>query len=223
MLILGADFNMADSFLYKGLRLQLVEEIRSKGINDERILNAIGKVLRHKFMDSSFVKFSYKDQAFPIGEGQTISQPYTVAFQTRLLEVSERQRILEIGTGSGYQAAVLLEMGAVVYTIERQKKLFLRAQQVLTDLGYQANFFYGDGFKGKPSYGPYDRILVTAGAEEVPELLTRQLKVGGIMVVPVGGRLSQDMIRIIRTGEENFERSAHGSFAFVPMLKGTET
>jgi protein-L-isoaspartate(D-aspartate) O-methyltransferase len=213
---------MGDSFLHKGLRQQLVETIRSKGIHDERILRAIGDVPRHKFMDSSFIKFSYKDQAFPIGEGQTISQPYTVAFQTKLLEVRERDRILEIGTGSGYQAAILLELGASVYTIERQRKLFLKAQQTLTELGYKCQFFFGDGFLGKPSYGPFDRILITAGAEHVPDTLTRQLKIGGIMVIPVGSRLSQEMVRIVRRGEDDFVRTEHGSFVFVPMLKGTE-
>ena len=193
-----------------------------KGIKDERVLNAVGQVPRHKFMDSSFIKFSYKDQAFPIGEGQTISQPYTVAFQTQLLEVRERDKVLEIGTGSGYQAAILLEMGASVYTIERQRKLYLKAQQTLTELGYKCHFFFGDGFQGKPSYGPFDRILITAGAEEVPESLVRQLKIGGIMVIPVGSRMSQTMIRVIRKGEDDFVRTEHGSFVFVPMLKGTE-
>lgn len=213
---------MNDSFQYKGLRRKLVEEIRNKGIHDEPILEAIGRVPRHAFMDSSFIKFSYKDQAFPIGEGQTISQPYTVAFQTQLLDVSRRQKILEIGTGSGYQSAILLELGATVYTIERHRKLYLRAQEVLTGLGYKAQFFYGDGSDGKPSYGPYDRILVTAGANEVPEILLKQLKPGGIMVIPVGGRLLQNMIRILKKGDDDFERSQHGSFAFVPMLKGTK-
>ena len=213
---------MGDSFLHKGLRRQLVDTIRSKGINDERILSAIGTVPRHRFMDSSFIKFSYKDQAFPIGEGQTISQPYTVAFQTQLLEVRKRDKILEIGTGSGYQTAILLEMGAFVYTIERHRTLFLKAQQTLSELGYKSQFFFGDGFQGKPSYGPFDRILVTAGAEDVPGTLISQLKIGGIMVIPVGSRLTQKMIRIIRRDEDKFDRTEHGSFAFVPMLKGTE-
>ena len=188
---------MGDSFLHKGLRRQLIETIQSKGIHDERILQAIGQVPRHIFMDSSFIKFSYKDQAFPIGEGQTISQPYTVAFQTQLLEVREGDKILEIGTGSGYQTAILLEMGAFVYTIERQRKLFLKAQQTLTELGYKSHFFFGDGFQGKPSYG-------------------------GIMVIPVGNRQSQKMIRVIRMDENDYNESEHGYFTFVPMLKGTE-
>jgi protein-L-isoaspartate(D-aspartate) O-methyltransferase len=213
---------MNDTYRHKGLRKQLVETIRSKGIHDERVLTAIGKVPRHLFMDSGFITFSYKDQAFPIGEGQTISQPYTVAFQTQLLEINPRDRVLEIGTGSGYQTAVLLELGASVFTIERQRKLFLKAQENLSMLGYKPHFFYGDGYQGKPTYGPFDKILVTAGAEDIPATLERQLKVGGIMVIPVGDRNTQQMIRIVRQGESAFEQSAHGTFAFVPLLKGME-
>jgi protein-L-isoaspartate(D-aspartate) O-methyltransferase len=213
---------MFDTFQHKGLRKKLVETIRNKGIRDERILEAIGTIPRHLFMDSGFINFSYKDQAFPIGGGQTISQPYTVAFQTELLEVRARDRVLEIGTGSGYQTAVLLELGASVYTIERQRSLFLKAQAILGELGYKPHFFFGDGYLGKESYGPYDRILVTAGARDVPESLTGQLKVGGILVVPVGDSLEQEMVRIIRRGEDEFERTEHGSFAFVPLLKGTQ-
>jgi protein-L-isoaspartate(D-aspartate) O-methyltransferase len=145
-----------------------------------------------------------------------------VAFQTELLEVRARDRVLEIGTGSGYQTAVLLELGASVYTIERQRSLFLKAQAILGELGYKPHFFFGDGYLGKESYGPYDRILVTAGARDVPESLTGQLKVGGILVVPVGDSLEQDMVRIIRRGDDEFERTEHGSFAFVPMLNGTQ-
>jgi protein-L-isoaspartate(D-aspartate) O-methyltransferase len=213
---------MNDTYRHKGLRKQLVETIRSKGILDEKVMDAIGKIPRHLFMDSSFITFSYRDQAFPIGEGQTISQPYTVAFQTELLEVKPRDKVLEIGTGSGYQTAVLIELGASVFTIERQKKLFLRAQENLGKLGYKPHFFYGDGYQGKPTYGPYDRILVTAGAEYIPAKLKGQLKVGGIMVIPIGGRNSQRMIRIVRMTETDFEQSEHGNFAFVPLLKGME-
>ena len=212
---------MNDTFQHKGLRKKLVETIRSKGIRDERILEAIGDIPRHLFMDSSFIGFSYKDQAFPIGGGQTISQPYTVAYQTELLDVRPRDRVLEIGTGSGYQTAVLLELGASVYTIERQRQLFIRAQAVLGELGYKPHFFHGDGYKGKESYGPYDRILVTAGAKDVPETLVQQLKPEGILVMPIGGENSQKMVRIVRKGEDEFERTEHGSFAFVPLLKGT--
>jgi protein-L-isoaspartate(D-aspartate) O-methyltransferase len=213
---------MNDTYRHKGLRKQLVETIRSKGIRDERVLEAIGKIPRHLFMDSGFIAFSYKDQAFPIGEGQTISQPYTVAFQTQLLEITPHARVLEIGTGSGYQTAVLLELGASVFTIERQRKLFLKAQENLHMLGYKPQFFYGDGYQGKPSYGPFDRILVTAGAEDLPAALKGQLKVGGIMVIPVGDRNSQKMIRIVRKAKTDFEQSEHGTFAFVPLLKGLE-
>lgn len=212
---------MIDTFQHKGLRKKLVETIRSKGIRDERILDAIGCIPRHLFMDSSFIGFSYKDQAFPIGGGQTISQPYTVAFQTELLEVRSRDRVLEIGTGSGYQTAVLLELGASVYTIERQRTLFLKAQEILSELGYKPHFFFGDGYQGKQSYGPFDRILVTAGVNDVPESLMQQLKGGGILVVPVGGEPGQKMVRIVRKGEDEFERTEHGSFVFVPLLKGT--
>jgi protein-L-isoaspartate(D-aspartate) O-methyltransferase len=211
-----------DTFRHKGLRKQLVETVRAKGIRDERVLEAIGSIPRHLFMDSGFLGFSYKDQAFPIGEGQTISQPYTVAFQTELLEVCSRDRVLEIGTGSGYQTAVLLELGAQVYTIERQRKLFHKAREILGELGYKPHFFFGDGYLGKESYGPFDRILVTAGAESVPEALKRQLKTGGIMVVPVGGEEGQEMLRVVRKSEDDFESTVHGSFAFVPLLKGTQ-
>ena len=213
---------MKDTYRHKGLRKQLVETIRSKGILDEKVLEAIGKIPRHLFMDSGFITFSYKDQAFPIGEGQTISQPYTVAFQTQLLEVKPSDRVLEIGTGSGYQTAVLIELGAFVFTIERQRKLFLKAQENLGLLGYKPHFFYGDGYQGKPSYGPYDSILVTAGAENIHAKLKGQMKVGGIMVIPVGDRNSQRMIRIVRKTETDFEESEHGLFAFVPLLKGME-
>jgi protein-L-isoaspartate(D-aspartate) O-methyltransferase len=213
---------MKDTYRHRGLRKQLVETIRSKGIRDDKILEAIGKIPRHIFMDSGFISFSYKDQAFPIGKGQTISQPYTVAFQTQLLEIKPLDRVLEIGTGSGYQTAVLLELGAFVFTIERQRKLFLKAQENLHALGYKPHFFYGDGYKGKPTYGPFDKILITAGANLIPSALKEQMKVGGIMVVPVGDRNTQTMLRIIRKSEHDFEQSEHGTFAFVPMLKGTE-
>ncbi len=213
---------MIDTFQHKGLRRKLVETIRSKGIRDERILKAIGAIPRHLFMDSSFIQFSYKDQAFPIGGGQTISQPYTVAYQTELLEVRSRDRVLEVGTGSGYQTAVLLELGASVYTIERQRKLYLKAQAILGELGYKPYFFFGDGYRGKESYGPFDRILVTAGARNMPEPLMQQLKIGGIMVIPIGGDDEQEMVRIVRTGVDDFERTEHGSFVFVPLMEGTQ-
>lgn len=212
-----------DSFRHKGLRQRLVQEIMKKGINNELVLEAIGKVPRHLFMDTGFIDFAYKDQAFPIGEGQTISQPYTVAFQTELLDVQQHQKILEIGTGSGYQAAVLLQMGARVYTIERQRKLFLKTQTLLSSLGYKAHFFYGDGFIGQPSFAPFDRILITAAAPVIPKVLLNQLKIGGKLVIPLGGGNSQEMVLIKKISENKFEESKHGFFVFVPMLKGTSS
>jgi protein-L-isoaspartate(D-aspartate) O-methyltransferase len=204
------------------MRKRLVDGIRIKGVRNEQVLNAISKVPRHLFMDSSFIQFAYKDQAFPIGAGQTISQPYTVAFQSHLLEVEANDKVLEVGTGSGYQAAVLLEMGVKVFTIERQKELYLKAQQLLPDLGYYPKFFYGDGYKGLPTYGPFDGIIVTAGAPAIPEELIPQLKVGGRMVIPLGPSQKQVMTVITRTSEEDYKKETHGTFVFVPMLKGTE-
>lgn len=209
-----------DSFRHKGLRKKLIETIRSKGISDTEVLEAMGKVPRHLFMDSSFINFSYTDKAFPIAAGQTISQPYTVAFQTELLEVKRHQKILEIGTGSGYQTAVLLELGARVYTIERQHKLFLEAQKTLAPLNYKPVFFFGDGYEGLPAYAPFDRILITAAAPSVPQKLLDQLAIGGILVVPEGGASGQRMIRVVKKSETELDRSEHGYFSFVPLLKG---
>jgi protein-L-isoaspartate(D-aspartate) O-methyltransferase len=213
---------MKDTYRHKGLRKKLVSSIREKGIKDESVLAAMDAVPRHLFMDSSFITFAYKDMAFPIGAGQTISQPYTVAFQTELLSVKRGDKVLEIGTGSGYQTAILLEMGANVFTIERQKVLYLKAQNLLADLGYKPRFFFGDGLDGKPSYGPYDKILITAAAEKVPMALMQQLVTGGIMVLPMGGNDSQTMIRIIKTGADEYSETSHGFFVFVPLLRGTE-
>lgn len=211
-----------DSFQHQGLRRKLVETIRGKGITDERVLEAIMKVPRHAFMDSTFLKFAYSDQAFPIASGQTISQPYTVAFQTQLLEVSPFNKILEVGTGSGYQAAILAEMKTRVFTIERIRTLFLESQARLKPMNYTIRFFYGDGYAGLPTFAPFDRILVTAGAPAVPEALTQQLCVGGILVVPVGDRDFQTMTRVVRKSETEFETTTHGSFVFVPMRPGLE-
>jgi len=212
---------MTDSFLAKGKRKKLVDELRRKGIKDEEVLRAINKVPRHDFMDPAFLNHAYIDKAFPISSGQTISQPYTVAVQTELLNVKKRDKILEIGTGSGYQAAILAEMGAKVYTIERYRELFLKAQRTLISLGYTADFFYGDGYEGKPQYGPFDGIIITAATAEIPEKLPAQLKIGGRLVVPLGNSVSQVMTLVKRTTEDNYEYSSHGSFIFVPMLKGT--
>jgi protein-L-isoaspartate(D-aspartate) O-methyltransferase len=212
---------MTDSFEARGKRKKLVADLRLKGISDEEVLRAIDTVPRHLFMDPAFFIHAYVDKAFPITSGQTISQPYTVAVQTSLLRLKKRDKILEIGTGSGYQAAILAEMGARVYTIERYRDLYLKAQRTLTSLGYNADFFYGDGYEGKQQYGPFDGILITAAANEVPKALLQQLKTGGRLIVPVGSSGSQVMTVVERTGADSFEYSEHGNFVFVPMLKGT--
>ncbi len=214
---------MEDSYRHKGLRNKLVEEIKSKGITDERVLAAIGKVPRHIFMESGFVNFSYKDSAFPIGAGQTISQPYTVAFQTQLLQIKPMEKVLEIGTGSGYQTAILLEMGAKVFSIERQRELFVKAKSLLEKMGYNPHLFYGDGYQGMPSYGPYSKILITAGAPEIPQLLVEQLEVGGKMVIPVGDTHGQNMMLVEKISESETKVSNNGRFIFVPLLKGTNS
>ncbi len=213
---------MTDSYRHKGLRKKLVDTISEKGIKDKRILEAIGKVPRHNFMDSGFIEFAYRDQAFPIGAGQTISQPYTVAFQTELLQVKKHDKILEIGTGSGYQCAILLELGAKVYTIERHRELYLKSRALLTEMGYKPYFFYGDGYLGQPKHSPFDKIIITAGASEIPKELLKQLKIGGRMVVPVGGGSGQVMMTIDRINEDEYKELEHGYFAFVPMLKGKQ-
>jgi len=217
---LSGQMEYIDSFRHKGLRKKLIDSIRSKGIMNDGVLEAMGRVPRHLFMDSSFVNFSYTDKAFPIAAGQTISQPYTVAFQSELLDVKKHLKVLEVGTGSGYQTAVLLELGARVYTIERQRQLFLYAQKTLGPLNYKPIFFYGDGYDGLPAYQPFDRILITAAAPEIPESLLNQLAVGGILVVPEGDSTGQKMIRVIRETEDHFQRSEHGHFSFVPLLRG---
>ncbi len=210
-----------DSVLHQGMRKKLVEEIEKKGITDKLVLEAIGKVPRHLFMESGFLNFAYRDQAFPIGAGQTISQPFTVAYQTQLLNVSANDKILEIGTGSGYQAAVIIELGARVFTIERQRELYLKVQQFLPSIGYNPRFFFGDGYKGLPSYGPFDGIVVTAAAPYIPEDLKNQLKIGGKLVIPVNSEHHQIMTVISRISENEFDEKHYGNFSFVPMLKGT--
>lgn len=212
---------MTDTFEARGKRKKLVEELRKKGITDEDVLRAIDKVPRHLFMDAAFLNHAYTDKAFPISSGQTISQPYTVAVQSSLLKVKKRDKILEIGTGSGYQAAILAEMGAKVYTIERFRELFLKSQHTLVSFGYNIDFFYGDGYEGKPQYGPYDGIVITAATAEVPQSLLQQLKTGGKLVIPLGSPASQVMTVVERTGADSFDYTEHGNFVFVPMLKGT--
>ena len=208
-----------DSNRHKGLRNQLVETIKKKGIKDKRVLEAMSKVPRHLFMDSGFVDFAYQDKPFPIGADQTISQPYTVAFQTELLDVKSGGKILEIGTGSGYQTAVLIELKAEVYSIERQKELYTKAKKFLPKVGYvPKKLVYGDGYLGLPEYAPFDGVIVTAGAPYAPKALLSQLKIGGKMVIPVGDDV-QVMTVFTRTGEQKFEKLEYGDFRFVPMLK----
>ncbi|MBN2173169.1 MAG: protein-L-isoaspartate(D-aspartate) O-methyltransferase [Bacteroidales bacterium] len=207
-----------DTYRHKGLRKQLVEEIRAKGIRDEKVLKALEAVPRHFFMDSSFLEFAYEDKPFPIGSGQTISQPYTVAFQTELLEIKKGDKILEVGTGSGYQTCVLIELGARVYTIERQKNLFLKTRELLPAFGYKPkNFSFGDGYKGLPVFAPFDKILVTAGAPFIPDAMLDQLQIGGMMVIPVGEDI-QVMKRLLKT-KSGIVEEEHGSFRFVPLLE----
>jgi len=206
--------------MHQGLRRKLMEEIKGKGITDEKVLEAIGAIPRHLFMDNSFIQYAYVDKAFPIAVGQTISQPYTVAFQTQSLELKKFDKVLEVGTGSGYQAAVLCYMGAKVYTIERQKTLYDFARNLLPGMGYRPHFFYGDGYLGLPTYGPFDKIIVTAGATFVPEPLKEQLKIGGILVIPVGKSDHQIMKIITRIGETEYTEEDKGGFVFVPLLSG---
>ncbi len=210
-----------DSYMHKGLRKNLVQTIREKGITDEAVLAAILQIPRHFFLDSAFDKVAYEDRAFPIGEGQTISQPYTVAYQTQLLEIKPFDKVLEIGTGSAYQACVLAETKAQVYTIERQKKLFDQNKQFGFLKSYpNIRFFYGDGFEGLPTYGPFDKIIVTAAAPNIPEKLIAQLKIGGVMVIPVDEGASQRMMRITKLTNGNLQEEKFDQFTFVPMLVG---
>jgi len=210
---------LKDTFKHKGLRQQLVKVIKTKGIKDENVLKAIGEVPRHLFMDSGFLDHAYQDKAFPIAADQTISQPYTVAFQSELLQVKKGDKILEIGTGSGYQTAVLCQLGAKVYSIERQLELFKKASLFLPKLGYRAKkLIFGDGYKGLPEEAPFDSIIVTAGAPFVPKPLLNQLKIGGRLVIPVGETI-QIMTLFIRTEEREFEQHEFGEFRFVPLLE----
>ncbi|HZE85254.1 MAG TPA: protein-L-isoaspartate(D-aspartate) O-methyltransferase [Puia sp.] len=210
-----------DTYRHKGLRRQLVDIIRQKGITDEGVLNAILHIPRHFFMDAGFDKIAYEDRAFPIGEGQTISQPYTVAYQTQLLELKPYEKVLEIGTGSAYQASVLAEMGVQVHTIERQKKLF-ESNKVFAYLKKYHNlkFFYGDGYEGLPTYGPFDKIIVTAAAPAIPPKLVEQLKPGGKMVIPVGEGNVQRMLRLIKDANGAVQEEIYDNFSFVPMVEG---
>jgi len=211
---------MTDTYRHKGLRTQLAKVLAEKGIKNKAVLTAIETIPRHLFIpDNALHKYAYEDKPFPIGAGQTISQPYTVAFQTELLKLKPREKVLEIGTGSGYQTAVLLEMGVKVFSIERQKALFERTKQLLPTLGYKTNLFYGDGYKGLPTYAPFDKIIVTAGAPYIPEDLLAQLKVGGTLVIPVNEGDSQRMKKIVKLSSTNYETEDLSLFRFVPLLK----
>ncbi|RME96919.1 MAG: protein-L-isoaspartate(D-aspartate) O-methyltransferase [Bacteroidetes bacterium] len=211
---------MEDTYKHQGQRRKLVDALRRKGIQDEAVLAAIGRLPRHFFLEGAFEQYAYQDKPFPIACEQTISQPYTVAFQTQLLQLEKRQKVLEIGTGSGYQAAILALLGARVFTIERHGPLHQQAQQVLRRLGLKGvRAYHRDGYKGLPELAPFDRILVTAGAPRVPEALVTQLKIGGILVIPVG-EAQQRMLRIRRQSESDFITEDHGNFRFVPFLPG---
>ena len=210
-----------DNYRHKGMRKSWVEELKNKGISDENVLNAINAVPRHVFLDSSFLNFAYQDKAFPIGSGQTISQPFTVAFQSSLLEIKKNMKVLEIGTGSGYQACVLAEMGAKVFSIERQRKLYTKTKAFLAEFPYRIKMFLGDGNKGLPTYGPFDRILITAAAPDIPQSLVDQLKVGGMMIIPLcENEDHQTMLRLTKQEDGSLKREEFGDFRFVPMLKG---
>ena len=209
---------MKDTYTHKGMRKKLVDTVRAKGIENEAVLKAIGTIPRHWFMDSSFINHAYVDKAFPIAADQTISQPFTVARQTELLEVGPGTKVLEIGTGSGYQAAVLLELGVELYTIERQNELFKKTSRFLPKIGYKPKkFVFGDGYKGLPQQAPFDGIIVTAGAPFVPKPLLAQLAIGGRLVIPVGDEVQQMWV-YTRESATEFKKKAYGSFRFVPLL-----
>ena len=213
--------NFEDTYRHKGLRKQLIDSIRSKGITDERILNAMNHIPRHFFLDSAFENVAYQDKAFPIAEGQTISQPYTVAYQTQLLDVKPFEKVLEIGTGSGYQAIVLAELGAQVFTIERQKKLFEHHRNFILRSKYPSiKYFFGDGFEGLPTFAPFDKVIITAAAPFIPPKLVEQLKTGGKMVIPVGEGNVQRMLRLTKLADGSYTEESFENFSFVPMLIG---
>lgn len=213
--------NFTDTYQFKGLRKRLIDQLRNKGITDENVLNAINNIPRHFFLDSAFSKIAYEDRAFPIAEGQTISQPYTVAYQTQLLAIRPYDKVLEIGTGSVYQASVLAEMGAKVFTIERQKKLYEKNKEFIFKSKYpNIKFFYGDGFEGLPTFAPFDKIIITAAAPYVPPKLVAQLKTGGFMVLPVDLGPFQQMLRLTKLADGTYSEERFDNFSFVPMLEG---
>ena len=211
-------YKFIDNYRERGARKKLVELLASRGIEDQNVLKAIGKVPRHFFFDETFWNQAYKDIAFPIGNGQTISQPYTVAYQSELLHIKKGDKVLEIGTGSGYQTCILMELGAKVFTIERQENIYNRTIQVLPGMGYKPHFYCGDGSKGIAEQAPYDKIIVTAGAPLVPEILLKQLKVGGILVIPVGDEHTQKMVTVLRISDTDYEKIVLDTFRFVPLV-----
>jgi len=214
-----------DDYLFKGKRKRLVEQLRAKGIKNDKVLSAIEKIPRHLFFDSTtsrpaLLDHAYSDKALPIGAGQTISHPYTVAFQTEQLEIKPGEKVLEIGTGCGYQTAVLIEMGAKVYSIERQKTLFDKTKLFMPFIGYHGvKLIYGDGYKGLPQYAPFDKIIVTAGAPYIPNDLLMQIKVGGVVLIPIGDGTTQEMVWLKKTSDLQFDKKVLGSFKFVPLLQ----
>lgn len=210
---------MQDTFKHKGMRRQLVNELREKGIRDERILDAFNAIPRHFFLDLVFELQAYSNQAFQIGAGQTISHPYTVAFQTDLLEISKGDKVLEIGTGSGFQTCILCELGAKVYSIERQRELFMKAKKIVEHFNFNPKITYGDGYKGMPNFAPFDKIIITCGAPDVPQSLIEQLRIGGIMVIPVGEGKDQVMLKITKLDDGDVDIQEFGTFSFVPMLE----
>ncbi len=217
--LLNFDSMIKDDYKHKGMRKTLAKELMLKGIKDRLVLKAIESIPRHVFLDEVFTLHAYQDKAFPIGEGQTISQPYTVAIQTQMLEIKKGDKVLEIGTGSGYQACVIMELGAKLYSIERNKVLFNKTKEILDQLGYKPNLFYGDGTKGVPSFAPYDKIIVTAGAPSIPEKLLDQLAISGKLIIPVGiDKNTQEMLLLTKTSAQTITKESIGKFSFVPLI-----
>lgn len=212
---------MQDTYKHKGMRKLLIQQLRDKGITDERVLEAFDAVPRHFFLDLAFEQQAYSNTAFQIGAGQTISHPYTVAFQTSLLELKKGEKVLEIGTGSGFQTCILSKLGAKVFSIERQKELHLKAKRIIDHFGFTPKLFFGDGYEGKETFAPFDKILVTCGAPFIPPKLVNQLKVGGIMIIPVGDLETQEMHKITKLSDTEYKEEIFGNFSFVPMLEKT--